>query len=144
MMAQLQRQSPRPPFPLREQEQLLAQSPAAAIHRMGVTTGRIWLTTERLVFWPVVPVLLWAIPPLGLGLYALGRLQRRELPLSQLGSAERTSFGRNRNVLLLGTRDLSRDLKVVVDDFDAFAAALSARRAALSGASSPAGSPDAP
>jgi hypothetical protein len=119
----------KPPFPLRAQEELVAHSPAASIHRLGVTTGRLWLTSERVVFWPVVPVLLWIIPPLGLGLYALGRLQRRELAISQLGSAERTSFGRNRNVLLLGSRDLSRDLKVVIDDFDAFTAALSAQRA---------------
>jgi len=121
----------RPPFPLREAERFIAQSPAASIHRLGVTPGRLWLTSERVVFWPVVPLPFWILLPFGLALYGVNRLQRRELALSQLGTAERSSFGRNRNVLVLGTRDLTRDLKVVVDDFDAFAAALSAQRAAI-------------
>jgi len=128
---------PKPPFPLREGERYLAHSPAASIHRFGVTTGRIWLTSERVVFWPVVPILFWVIPVFGLALYAMNRPQRREVALSQLGSAERTSFGRNRNVLLLGTRDLSRDLKVVIDDFDVFTAALSAQRALVSSTKEP-------
>jgi hypothetical protein len=120
---------PKPPFPLREEERFVAQSPAASIHRLGVTTGRLWLTSERVVFWPIVPLVFWLIPVFGLVLHAMNRPHRRYLALSMLGSAERTSFGRNRNVLLLGTRDLSRDLKVVVDDFDAFTAALAAQRA---------------
>jgi hypothetical protein len=119
----------KPPFPLREQERHVAQSPAASIHRLGVTTGRLWLTSERLVFWPIVPLAFWIVPVFGLALYAMNRPHRRDLALSQLGSAERTSFGRNRNVLLLGTRDLSRDLKLIVDDFDAFTAALADQRA---------------
>jgi hypothetical protein len=66
----------------------------------------------------------------------MNRPHRRELALSQIGSRERTSFGRNRNVLVLGTRDLSRDLKVVIDDFDAFIAALAAQHALSSPAPS--------
>jgi hypothetical protein len=122
---------PKAPFELRENERHVAHSPAAVIHRFGVTTGRIWLTSERVVFQPVVPIAFWVIPIFGLALHLMNRPHRRELPLSQIGSGERTSFGRNRNVLVLGTRDLSRDLKVVVDDFDAFTAALAAQRAKL-------------
>jgi hypothetical protein len=118
------KREPEPPFPLREGEQRVAQSPAAVIHRLGVTTGRLWLTSERVVFRPAVPLAFWIVPVFGLALYLLNRLHHRELALSQIGSRERTSFGRNRNVLVLGTRDLSRDLKIVVDDFDAFTAAL--------------------
>ena len=135
----------KPPFPLREGEQLVAQSPAASIHRLGATMGRVWLTSERVVFWPTVPVAFWIVPPLGLMLHLINRPQRRELPLTALGTAERTTFGRNRNVLLLGTRDLSRDLKIVVDDFDAFTAALSAARGlAASSSSSSSSSPQEP
>jgi hypothetical protein len=119
---------PKPPFPLGEGEQLVAQSPAAVVHRLGVTTGRLWLTSERVVFRPVVPLVFWLVPVFGLVLYVMNRVHRRELALSQIASRERTSFGRNRNVLLLGTNDLTRDLKVIVDDFDAFAAAIAAQR----------------
>jgi len=136
---------PKLPFPLREGERYVAHSHAATIHRLGATTGRLWLTTERVVFQPRVPVFFWLIPPFALALYLVNLPQRRELALAQLASAERTSFGRNPNVLLLGTRDLSRDLKVVIDDFDAFTAELTAERARslLPDASSPAGPPDA-
>jgi hypothetical protein len=123
------RKPPRPPFALREGEQHVAHSPAAVVHRLGVTTGRLWLTSQRVVFQPVVPLAFWIVPLFGLVLYLMNRPHRRQIELAQIGSAERTSFGRNRNVLVLGTRDLSRDLKVIVDDFDAFTAALSARRA---------------
>ena len=118
----------KPPFPLRAGEELVAHSSAAALHKLGATLGRIWLTSERVVFWPTVPILFWVIPPLGLMLYLVNLPQRRELAIGALGTAERTTFGRNRNVLVLGTRDLSRDLKVIVDDFDAFTESLSARR----------------
>ncbi|HWU88048.1 MAG TPA: hypothetical protein VN253_12265 [Kofleriaceae bacterium] len=136
----------KPPFQLRADERHAAHSPAAKLHRFGVTTGRLWLTSERVVFQPVVPLPFWLIPPLGAVMYLLNRPQRRELALSEIGARGRTSFGRNRNVLVLGTRDLSPDLKVVVDDFDAFTAALAAQPALAisSGASSPAGAPDAP
>jgi hypothetical protein len=120
---------PKLPFPLREGERYVAHSHAATIHRLGATTGRLWLTTERVVFQPAVPIAFWLVPLLGLALYLVNRPQRRELAIAQIGTAERTSFGRNPNVLLLATRDLSRDLKVVIDDFDAFTAALSAERA---------------
>ena len=118
----------KPPFPLREGETLVAHSHAASIHKLGATPGRIWLTSERVVFWPTVPVAFWVVAPLGLMLWAVNRPQRREIPLAQLASAERAKFGRNPNVLLLATRDLSRDLKVVLDDYDAFTAALAAQR----------------
>jgi hypothetical protein len=121
------RKQPKPPFDLREGEQHVTHSAAAVIHRLGVTTGRLWLTSERVVFQPVVPLAFWIIPLFGLGLYAMNRPHRRELELSQIGTRDRTSFGRNRNVLVLGTRDLTRDLKVIVDDFDAFTAALAAQ-----------------
>ena len=119
---------PKPPFPLREGEQLVARSPAAALHRIGATPGKLWLTSERVVFWPTVPVAFWVVAPLGLMLWAVNRPQRRDIPLAQIASAERTKFGRNPNILLLATRDLSRDLKVVLDDIDAFTAALAAQR----------------
>jgi hypothetical protein len=128
-MAGKPRKPPEAPFSLRDGEQHVAQSPAAVIHRLGVTTGRLWLTSERVVFQPVVPLAFWIVPLLGLALLALNRPHRRELALSQIGSCGRTSFGRNRNVLVLGTRDLSRDMKVIVDDFDAFTAALTAQPA---------------
>jgi hypothetical protein len=127
---------PKPPFELREGEQLVTQSPAAVVHKLGVTTGRLWLTSQRVVFHPAVPLAFWIIPVFGLALYAINRPQRRELELSQIGARERTKFGRNPNVLVLATRDLSRDLKVVIDDFDAFHAALGAQPA-LSTNSSP-------
>ncbi|HWO22840.1 MAG TPA: hypothetical protein VNO30_28970 [Kofleriaceae bacterium] len=126
----------KPPFPLREGEELVTYSPAASIHKLGATIGRIWLTTERVVFWPVVPIVFWIALPLGLMLYLVNLPQRRELAIGALGTAERTTFGRNRNVLLLGARDLSRDLKVIVDDFDAFTESLSARRRLLASPSS--------
>jgi hypothetical protein len=125
----------KPPFPLREGETLVAHSHAASIHKLGATPGRIWLTSERVVFWPTVPIVFWAALPLGLMMYLVNRPQRRELAIAALGTAERTTFGRNRNVLLLGKRDLSRDLKVVVDDFDAFSEALFARRRQVAAAS---------
>jgi hypothetical protein len=123
------KREPSPPFQLHEGEQHVAHSPAAVIHRLGVTTGRLWLTSERVVFQPVVPLAFWIVPVFGLALYLMNRPHRRELPLSLIGSRDRTSFGRNRNVLVLGTRDLSRDLKIVVDDFDAFTAALATQHA---------------
>jgi hypothetical protein len=101
------------------------------LHRLGVTTGRLWLTSERVAFQPIVPLAFWIIPLFGLVLYLMNRPHRRELALAQVATAERTTFGRNRNVLVLGTRDLTRDLKVVVDDFDSFTAALSKARAQL-------------
>ncbi len=122
------KQQPKAPFPLREGERHVTHSPGAVIHRLGVTTGRLWLTSERVAFQPVVPLAFWIVPLFGLVLYALNRPHRRELELSQIASADRTAFGRNRNVLVLGTRDLSRDLRVVVDDFDAFTDALAAQR----------------
>jgi hypothetical protein len=125
---------PSPPFPLREGERHVAYSPAASIHRLGVTTGRLWLTSERVVFQPVVPLAFWILPVFGVVLHLMNLPRRRQLELAQIGTRERTSFGRNRNVLVLGTRDLSRDLKVVVDDFDAFAAALAAQPALALGA----------
>jgi hypothetical protein len=135
-MAGKPRKPPQAPFQLRDGEQHVAQSPAARIHWLGVTTGRLWLTSERVVFQPVVPLAFWIVPLLGLALLVMNRPHRRELALSQIGSRERTSFGRNRNVLVLGTRDLSRDLKVVIDDFDAFIAALAAQHALSSPAPS--------
>jgi hypothetical protein len=139
---------PKAPFELRDGERHVAHSPAAAVHKLGVTTGRLWLTSERVVFQPVVPLAFWIVPLLGLVLYVMNRPHRRQIELSQIASHARTSFGRNHNVLVLATRDLSRDLRVIVDDFDAFTVALGAQRALApsipSGASLPAGSPDAP
>ena len=133
---------PRPPFPLREGERPLARSHAAAIHRLGATAGKLWLTSERVVFWPTVPILFWIVLPLGLGLWVVNRPQRRDIPLARLASAERTTFGRNRNVLLLVTDDLSRDLRIVLDNFDTFFAALTAARGrSLPGAASPSSPP---
>lgn len=117
-----------PPFPLREGEQHVAQSPAAMVHRLGVTTGRLWLTSERVAFRPAVPLAFWVIPVFGLALWLLNRPHRRELPLSQIAATDRTSFGRNPNVLVIGTNDLSRDLKIVIDDFDAFTTELTRAR----------------
>ncbi len=136
-MAGKPRKQPKAPFQLREGEQHVTHSPAAVVHRLGVTTGRLWLTSERVVFQPVVPLAFWIVPLLGLALLVMNRPHRRELALSQIGTRDRTSFGRNRNVLVLGTRDLSRDLKVIVDDFDAFTAALAAQHALASGSPAP-------
>lgn len=122
----------KPPFPLRESEQHVAHSPAAKVHRFGLTTGRLWLTSERVYFQPVVPWAFWIVPLLGAVMYIMNRPHRRDLPLSDIGSRSRTSFGRNRNVLILATRDLSPDLKVVVDDFDVFTSALAAQPALAS------------
>ena len=135
---------PTPPCPLRPGERVVARSHAAALHKLGATAGRLWLTSERVVFWPQVPLAFWLIPPLGLALWAMNRPQRRELTFAQIATIERTSFGRNPNVLLLATHDMSRDLKVVVDDFDAFSAALAATRPrSLPAAASPSGPPAA-
>lgn len=134
-------QPPAPPFELREGERYVTHSPGAAIHRLGVTTGRLWLTSERVVFQPVVPLVLWIIPLFGLVLHLMNRPLRRSLELARIAARERTSFGRNRNVLVLVTGDLSRDLKVVLDDFDAFAAAL--ERTAPASTPLPAGAPAA-
>ena len=142
---------PTPPFPLRPGERVVARSHAAALHKLGATAGRLWLTSERVVFWPQVPLAFWLLPPLGLALWVMNRPQRRHLAFAQLANVERTSFGRNPNVLLLVTPDMSRDLKVVVDDFDAFTAALAAERARAlaagpspSSASGPSSPPHAP
>lgn len=133
---------PQPPFPLREGERPLARHHAAALHRLGATPGKLWLTSERVVFWPQVPILFWIVLPLGIGLWLVNRPQRRDIPLAKVTAAERTTFGRNRNVLVLVTSDMSRDLKVVVDGFDAFFAALAtARGRALPGASPSPSSP---
>lgn len=128
-MADKPKRSPKVPFPLRAGEQVVTQSPGAVIHRLGVTTGRLWLTSERVVFHPVVPIAFWVVPLLGLVLHVMNRPHRRQLELSQIASRGRSKFGRNPNVLVLGTNDLSRDLKVVIDDFDGFIAALAAQRA---------------
>jgi hypothetical protein len=119
--------APKLPFPLRDGERYIAHSQAAKLHKLGATAGRLYLTSERVVFHPVVPWPLWILPLLGAVLYLMNRPQRRELLLSEIGSRERSSFGRNQNVLILATRDMTPDLKVVVDKFDAFTAALSSQ-----------------
>lgn len=120
---------PKLPFALRDGERVVTQSPGAVIHKLGVTTGRLWLTSERVAFQPVIPLAFWIVPLFALVLHVMNRPHRRELELSKLVARERTTFGRNRNVLVLVTGDLSRDLKVVIDDYDAFAAALDAQPA---------------
>lgn len=127
---------PKLPFALRDGERVVTQSPGAVIHKLGVTTGRLWLTSERVAFHPVVPLAFWIVPLFGLVLYVMNRPHRRALELSKIVARDRTTFGRNRNVLVLVTGDLSRDLKVVIDDYDGFAAALDAQPA-LSIASPP-------
>lgn len=122
--------SPKPPFELREGEQHVSCTHGAVLHRLGATPGRLWLTSQRVVFQPLVPWALWIIPPLGAAMYLLNRTYRRELALADIARRERASFGRNPNVMILGTRELAaKDLKVVVDDFDRFARTLSAQPA---------------
>lgn len=120
---------PKLPFPLRDGERYITHSTAAKLHKLGATAGRLYLTSERVVFHPVIPWPLWIIPIFGAAMYLLNRPQRRELALSEIGARERSSFGRNQNVLILGTRDMTPDLKVVVDKFAAFASALAAQPA---------------
>ncbi len=117
--------NPTPPFELHAGEQHVRVTPAGSLRGLSLTTGRVWLTSERLVFQPVVLWVFWLAPLVGLMLWLMNKSHRREVPLASIKALGRTAFGRNKNVLVLGTGDA--EFKLIVDDFDPFAAALRAQ-----------------
>jgi len=118
---------PTPPFELHAGEKHVRVTPAGSLRGISLTTGRVWLTTERIVFQPVVLWVFWLAPLVGLLMWLMNKSHRREVPLAAVKALGRTTFGRNKNVLVLGTGDA--ETKLIVDDFDPFAAALRAQPA---------------
>jgi len=119
--------NPKPPFELHPGEQHVRVTPAGSLRGISLTTGRVWLTSERIVFQPVVLWVFWLAPLVGLLLWLMNKSHRREVPLASIKALGRTAFGRNKNVLVLGTG--GAEIKLIVDDFDPFAAALRAQPA---------------
>ena len=119
--------NPTPPFVLHPSEQHVLVTPAGSLRNLSLTTGRVWLTTERLVFQPVVLWVFWLAPLVGLILWLMNKGHRLELPLAAITSYKRTKFGRNPNVAVLGTA--GTEYKLIVDDFAPFANALTAQPA---------------
>jgi hypothetical protein len=110
-------------------EKVIRVTPAGSLRGISMTTGRVWLTSDRLVFQPVVLWVFWLAPLVGLIMWLANKAHRREWPLSMITSLQRTKFGRNPNVLVIGAA--GGEAKLIVDDFDPFTAALS-RQPALS------------
>jgi len=119
--------NPTPPFALRPAEQHVFVTPAGSLRSLSLTTGRVWLTTERLVFQPVVLWVFWLAPLVGLILWLMNKGHRVEIPLASITSHQRTKFGRNPNVLVLGAA--GAEYRLIVDDFVPFANALTAQPA---------------
>jgi hypothetical protein len=119
--------TPTPPFVLAPSEQQVLWKPAGSLKGISLTTGRVWLTSERVVFQPVVLWVFWLAPLVGLLMWLMNKGHRLELPLAQITSHKRITFGRNPNVLVLGTS--TGDHKLIVDDFAPFASALAAQPA---------------
>ena len=107
-----------PPFELAPNETLLHAMPASLIRGIVITSGRVWLTDQRIVFHPVVPWPFWLMPLVGLVLWLMNKGSAFVLPLVDITSRERTSFGRNQNVLRLATR--AGETKLLVEPFDDF------------------------
>ncbi|MDB4960031.1 MAG: hypothetical protein JWP01_30 [Myxococcales bacterium] len=119
--------TPQPPFALAPSENHVLWKPAGSLKGISLTTGRVWLTTDRVVFQPVVLWVFWLAPLVGLIMWLMNKAHRLDLPLSQITSNKRITFGRNPNVLVLGTA--TGEHKLIVDDFAPFAAALIAQPA---------------
>jgi hypothetical protein len=120
--------NPRAPFVLQPSEQHVAWRPAGSLRGFGMTTGRIWLTTQRLVFQPVVLWVFWLAPLVGLILFLVNRAHRVELPLATIAAHGRSKFGRNPNVLVLRTQ-AGVEHRFIIDDFAAFSTPLTAQPA---------------
>jgi hypothetical protein len=119
--------TPKAPFALGPSEQHVLWKPAGSLGGISLTTGRVWLTTERVIFQPVVLWVFWLAPLVGLLMWLMNKGHRLELPLAQITSQKRITFGRNPNVIVLGTS--TGEHKLIVDDFAPFAAALTAQPA---------------
>lgn len=111
-----------PPFDLAPSETVVHVTPAALLRGITATTGRIWLTNQQFVFHPAVPWVMWIVPLVGLVMWAMNRSHWIRLPLVDIRSRERTSFGRNHNVLRLETT--TGEHKLVIDAYGDFDAAL--------------------
>ncbi len=122
---------PKPPFAIESGEQHVIMRPAGSLRGLSITTGRLWLTSERLVFQPVVLWIFWIAPLVGLLLWMLAKSHRLELRLGEVHSHGRDTFGRNPNLLKLKTKS-GAEHKFVIDDFAPFATALSTQPAFLS------------
>lgn len=114
---------PKLPFELASGERLVLFRPAGSVRGIGLTSGRLWLTDRRMYFQPVVFWAFWIAPLVGLMMWALARPHRRDIPLGDIEKHARVKFGRNPNMLRLGTR-AGVDLNYIVDDFEPFATAL--------------------
>ena len=119
---------PKRPFELESGEQLVLFRPAGSVRGIGLTGGRLWLTDRRLYFQPVVFWAFWIAPLVGLMMWALARPHRRDIPLSDIERHARLKFGRNPNMLRLGTKS-GIDLNYIVDDYEPFSAALTKQSA---------------
>ncbi|MBS1119562.1 MAG: hypothetical protein H6Q90_1790 [Deltaproteobacteria bacterium] len=123
--------TPKAPFALAPSEQHVIMRPSGSLRGISITSGRLWLTSERLVFQPVVFWVFWLAPLVGLLLWLLARPHRLELPLRAITSHNRDTFGRNPNLLRLRT-DGGVEHKFVIDDFTPFATALATQPAFVS------------
>ena len=120
--------NPTPPFTPGPSEQQVLWKPAGSLRGLSLTTGRAWLTSERLVFQPVLLWVFWLAPLVGLILWLMNKGHRLEVPLASITSHARAKFGRNPNVLVL-TTSTGGEHKLIIDDFAPFAEALTAQLA---------------
>ena len=111
-----------PPFELAPNETVVHTAPALELRGITATSGRIWLTSQQLVFQPIVPWWFWIAPLVGLVFWVMNKSHWIHLPLVEISSHERTTFGRNQNVLRLVTR--KGEHKLVIDALDDFMAKL--------------------
>ena len=117
------------PFELQANEAVVDCWPGARIKSaLSIQTGRVWLTSQRLIFQPTVMVAFWVMPLVGLVMWYLQKKEWLYQPLATIEGTERTSFGRNKNVMKLATR--AGELKILVDQYDAFATAFDNQRKA--------------
>ena len=107
-----------PPFELAPGEQVLDMAPALELRGITATSGRVWLTNQQLVFQPIVPWWFWIAPLVGLVFWLMNKSHWIHLPLVDITTRERTSFGRSNNVLRLVTR--KGEHKLVIDSIDQF------------------------
>jgi hypothetical protein len=115
---------PAPPFPLAAGETVLATSSAGWIEsKLQMMPGQVWLTDRRLEFHGSKGLFTALFGLIG---RAYAKRKVLSVPLEGIARAERTSFGRNKNVLLVVDRG-GAEHKLVVDKFDDVVAPLKER-----------------
>jgi hypothetical protein len=122
---------PKLPFAPISGERVVLVQPAASVRGFGLLSGQLWLTDRRLYFQPRVPWYYWIAPFVGVGIWLIGKAHRRDLALADVERHARLPFGKNPNMLRLGTRGAG-DHNYIVEDYAPFAAALAQQPAFVS------------